>query len=85
MKLATLRARLFVAAPLVLVGLAPVAVPLRAQQQDIPKTTAESIGGILSYTEDQFLSVAEAMPAEKYSYIPNAPGGKFDGVRSFAE
>ena len=25
------------------------------------------------------------MPAEKYSYIPSAPGGKFDGVRSFAE
>jgi hypothetical protein len=43
------------------------------------------VGGILSYTEDQFLSIAEAMPAEKYSYIPNAPGGDFKGVRSFAE
>jgi uncharacterized damage-inducible protein DinB len=62
-----------------------LAVSLRAQQQDIPKTTAASIGGILSYTQDQFFSVAEAMPAEKYSYIPSAPGGKFNGVRSFAE
>ena len=65
--------------------LVTLAVSLRAQPQDIPKTTAASIGGILSYTQDQFFSVAEAMPAEKYSYIPSAPGGKFDGVRSFAE
>jgi hypothetical protein len=62
-----------------------LAAPANAQQQDIPKTTAESVGAILGYTEDQFLSVAEAMPAEKYAYIPSAPGGKFDGVRSFAE
>jgi uncharacterized damage-inducible protein DinB len=65
--------------------LAIFAAPVYAQQQEVPKTTAESVGAILSYTEDQFLSVAEAMPAEKYSYIPSAPGGKFDGVRSFAE
>jgi len=65
--------------------LAIFAAPACAQQQEIPKTTAESVGAILSYAEDQFLSVAEAMPAEKYSYIPSAPGGKFDGVRSFAE
>jgi DinB family protein len=65
---------------------AAFATPAHAQQdQAIPKTTAESIGGILSYTEEQFFSVAQAMPAEKYPYIPTAPGGKFDGVRSFAE
>ncbi len=77
------RPLLNVAAALAFLGV--LAVPAYAQQQDIPKTTAESIGGILSYTEDQFSSVAEAMPTEKYSYIPSAPGGKFDGVRSFAE
>jgi uncharacterized damage-inducible protein DinB len=77
------RPLLNVAAALAFLGM--LAVPAYAQQQEIPKTTAESIGGILSYTEDQFFSVAEAMPAEKYSYIPSAPGGKFDGVRSFAE
>jgi uncharacterized damage-inducible protein DinB len=61
------------------------APPASAQQEAIPKTTAESVGAILSYTEDQFLSVAEAMPADKYSYIPTAPSGDFKGVRSFAE
>jgi uncharacterized damage-inducible protein DinB len=85
MKCAFLFARFLLAAAAALAGIAAVATPARAQQQDIPKTTAESVGGILSYTEGQFLSVAEAMPAEKYSYIPSAAGGKFDGVRSFAE
>ncbi|HTC40982.1 MAG TPA: hypothetical protein VK703_05400, partial [Candidatus Acidoferrales bacterium] len=80
-----LTARYLLALAASLLSLATLAAPARAQQQEIPKTTAESIGGILSYSEDQFLSVAEAMPAEKYSYIPSAPGGKFDGVRSFAE
>jgi hypothetical protein len=82
MKFATMSARFLL---LVAATLASLAAPANAQQQDIPKTTAESIAGILSYTEDQFLSVAEAMPAEKYAYIPSAQGGKFDGVRSFGE
>jgi hypothetical protein len=85
MKSEFLAARSLLAFVAALVVLAMLATPTRAQQQDIPKTTAASIGGILTYTEDQFLSVAEAMPAEKYSYIPSAPGGKFDGVRSFGE
>jgi len=85
MKHPFLLARFFLTFSAVLPLLATLVAALYAQQQDIPKTTAESIGGILSYTEDQFFSVAEAMPAEKYSYIPSAPGGKFDGVRSFAE
>jgi hypothetical protein len=86
MNLPTLSVRVLLATAATWALLALLAAPACAQQQqDIPKTTAESIGAILSYTEDQFLSVAEAMPAEKYSYIPNAPGGKFDGVRSFAE
>ncbi len=85
MQYSFLTARYLLALAASLLSLATLAAPARAQQQEIPKTTAESIGGILSYTEDQFLSVAEAMPAEKYSYIPRAPGGKFDGVRSFAE
>jgi hypothetical protein len=83
---ATRFARTLQPAAAAIVFFAALAAPVHAQQdQAIPKTTAESIGGILSYTEDQFLSVAEAMPAEKYSYVPSAPGGKFDGVRSFAE
>jgi hypothetical protein len=85
MKLVSLSARSIVAFAARLALVATLASPAQAQQQDIPKTTAASIGAILSYTEDQFLSVAKAMPAEKYSYIPSAPGAKFDGVRSFAE
>ncbi len=85
MELASLSARSIVAFAARLALVATLASPAQAQQQDIPKTTAASIGAILSYTEDQFLSVAEAMPAEKYSYMPSAPGAKFDGVRSFAE
>jgi hypothetical protein len=85
MQYAFLTARFLLALAASLLSGATLAPPARAQQQGIPKNAAESIGGILSYTEDQFLSVAEAMPAEKYSYIPSAPGGKFDGVRSFAE
>jgi uncharacterized damage-inducible protein DinB len=85
MKFPSLLAPLFLAIAAAFASLAMFAAPVRAQQQEIPKTTAESIGGILSYTEDQFFSVAEAMPAEEYSYVPSAPGGKFDGVRSFAE
>jgi hypothetical protein len=86
MNLASRFARTLLPAAAVIAFFVAFASPAQAQQdQAIPKTTAESIGGILSYTEDQFFSVAEAMPAEKYSYIPSAPGAKFDGVRSFAE
>jgi hypothetical protein len=85
MKSSSFVARTFLALAAALAFHAALAAPARAQQQDISKTTAQSVGGILGYAEDQFLSVAEAMPAEKYSYIPSAAGGKFDGVRSFSE
>jgi hypothetical protein len=85
MKCPFLTARFLLALAATLLSGATLTAPANAQQQDIPKTTAESIAGILSYTQDQFLSVAEAMPAEKYAYIPTAQGGNFDGVRSFAE
>lgn len=54
-------------------------------QAAAPKNVAESVASGLVYTEQEFLSVAEAMPAEKYSFIPSVPGGNFVGVRSFAE
>jgi uncharacterized damage-inducible protein DinB len=55
----------------------------KASEEDFPRTIAESVGATLRFTQDSFLSVAEAMPEEKYSFVPTA--GKFDGVRSFAE
>ncbi len=54
-----------------------------AQKEEIPKNIAESVGGTLGWTEGQFLGLAEAMPEEKYSFVPS--GGNFQGVRSFAE
>jgi uncharacterized damage-inducible protein DinB len=54
-----------------------------ADQDDTPKSIADSVAFSLQYTEDSFLSLAEAMPADKYSFVPTA--GKFNDVRSFAE
>lgn len=52
-------------------------------QQDIPKTIADSVGGALKNTQARFLEIAEAMPEEKYSFIPSS--GNFKDVRSFGE
>jgi uncharacterized damage-inducible protein DinB len=60
----------------------PAAKPA-SEENDVPKSIAESISGTLQFVEGSFLAVAEAMPEDKYSFIPTA--GKFDDVRSFAE
>jgi hypothetical protein len=54
-----------------------------AQPDDIPKSIAESVSCTLQSAEGNFIGLAEAMPEDKYSYIPTV--GKFDGVRSFGE
>lgn len=51
--------------------------------QEVPKDIPGSIGRTLSFEEDSFYSVAEAMPEEKYLYVPTA--GAFKDSRSFAE
>jgi len=53
------------------------------QQDDIPKSIAESVSGTLQFVEGNFLDVAEAMPEDKYSFVPT--NGKFDDARSFGE
>ena len=65
--------------------LATGAAPALAQQNAIPKNIADSVGVTLHYVEGEFLSVAQAMPEDKYSFIPSVSGGNFEGVRSFAE
>ena len=60
-----------------------VAPAALAQKEEVPKSIAGSVGGALGWAEKGFLGVAEAMPEEKYSYIPTQ--GNFDGVRSFGE
>jgi len=57
--------------------------PQRSFQGEVPATIADSVGRTLKFTEDNFLSVAEAMPEDKYDYVPTA--GKFDDARSFGE
>ena len=54
-----------------------------AEQEQAPKSIAESVSSNLKYAEGDFLSIANAMPEDKYAFIPTM--GKFDGVRSFAE
>jgi len=54
-----------------------------AEQDDAPKSIADSVSQTLQFAEENFLGVAEAMPENKYSYVPTA--GKFDDVRSFGE
>jgi uncharacterized damage-inducible protein DinB len=41
---------------------------------------------LLNLFEEEFMGVAKAMPADKYSFAPASNGGaKFDGVRTFAQ
>src|SRR5438105_12904250 len=60
-----------------------IPISAAAQQGDVPKNIADSVGGALHWTQGQFLGVAEAMPESKYDFVPSA--GEFKGVRSFAE
>jgi uncharacterized damage-inducible protein DinB len=53
------------------------------QTGDIPATIADSVGHNMKFIEGSFLGVAEAMPENKYDFIPG--GGNFEGVRSFRE
>jgi uncharacterized damage-inducible protein DinB len=45
---------------------------------------AESLGAILGEQSKEVIGAAEAMPADKYDFAPNCPGGDFKGVRTFA-
>jgi len=58
-------------------------VPFFAQPAAPPKSISDSVARMLSYTESELLSLAQAMPENKYSFVPTA--GNFDGVRSFGE
>jgi uncharacterized damage-inducible protein DinB len=67
----------------VFVGVILVAPAAFAQKDEIPKSISESVGFSLGWAERGFLGVVEAMPEEKYSFIPSQ--GNFEGVRSFGE
>ena len=57
--------------------------PAKSFIGDVPSSIADSVGDSLKFVEGSFLGVAEAMPEEKYGFIPTA--GKFDDARSFGE
>lgn len=48
-----------------------------------PSTISKVLDGQLGMTEREVVSLAEAMPAEKYSFAPT--GGEFHGVRTFSQ
>jgi hypothetical protein len=45
---------------------------------------AESLSAILQQQSQEVIGAAEAMPADKYDFAPNCPGGDFKTVRTFA-
>ncbi len=51
--------------------------------KDQPKTVASVMNGQLSYPESEVMSLAEAIPEDKYSFAPTK--GEFKGVRTVAE
>ncbi len=48
-----------------------------------PRTMGNELDGLVKAVEGEFVSAAEAMPADKYSYAPTA--GEFKGVRTFEQ
>lgn len=46
---------------------------------------AESLTAILNNDEQEFVSAAEAMPADKYDFAPAESMGNFKGVRTFGQ
>ena len=57
--------------------------PQRSFVGDVPATVADSVAETLKFAEGNLLSVAEAMPENKYGYGPTS--GKFEDVRSFGQ
>ena len=55
----------------------------QAANQPEGRSNRQIIEFILSYQEKRILEVAEAMPAEKYSFAPTR--GEFKGVRTFGQ
>lgn len=71
---------LALAGPVTMMGQAASSAPAAA-----PTTLApgDSLGALLSLTEKEVTSAADAMPAEKYDFVPPTTMGLYSGVRSF--
>jgi len=77
-----------------LIAISSVAIALLAslpalEAQAMPKpndekrTVTQVLDRTLSNTESEFVPAAEAMPEDKYSFVPT--GGEFKGVRTYAQ
>jgi hypothetical protein len=74
---------LVVALALIAVGSRPRAQAARPPADAAaPPTIASVLDAQLGVLETQFVSAAEAMPADKYAFVPDR--GAFKGVRTFA-
>lgn len=58
-------------------------IPASAYAQEPSGSMATTVGQCFSMIERQFVSLAEAMPADKYGFKPS--GGAFSDVRTFGE
>ncbi len=54
-----------------------------AQAKDAPKTITQILDSGVKVIESEFSPAAEAMPEDKYSFVP--ANGEFKGVRTFAQ
>lgn len=66
---------------LLVIALSALANPVAAQDRVDPMAT--SVTQYFTMIERQFVSLADAMPAEKWTFAPK--DGEFKGVRTFAE
>jgi uncharacterized damage-inducible protein DinB len=59
--------------------------PAQSGKSSHPDDIAQVLDSWISNAEKHVMPVAEAMPAEKYSFAPAESGGEFRGVRTFAQ
>lgn len=74
------------ALPSILLALTLAAPAVSAQTPATPSPNlAAVLDAQLTAVEKQFVSAAEAMPADKYDFAPPTTMGEFKGVRTFAQ
>ena len=72
-------------------AIAPVALNAQMSSMDKPNEMASGAkvepakvyGDLFKQVQEEIISAAEAMPAEKYDFAPPASAGTFTGVRTF--
>jgi hypothetical protein len=69
--------------PLVAFMLVPLVASAQESKPAPAESVATSVGAPWAFLADNFVSLADAMPAEKYGFAPTQ--GEFAGVRTFGE